>query len=270
MNPLRHLVLICLLVATGIAHSTPQKLFQRVGFDQNLGARLPLDVSLRDSAGRTVALGSLFGQRPVILVLGYYDCPNLCGVVWQGLLEVVRQLKFTAGTDFDVVALSINPAETPALARAKQTAYLEQYNRPGTSGGWHFLTGDEPSIRQVADAVGFRYLYDPTIDQYAHASGLVVATSHGVISRYLYGVRYQPSDLRLALVEASGNRVGSAVDRLLLLCYHYDPETGRYGLVIMNVLRGAGALTAVVMGGILITSWRRERQQKTKKAVRDA
>ncbi len=251
------LVLVMTLLA-GPAAATPQGLFQKVGFDQHLGAALPLDARLRDAAGRSVRLGDYFGKRPVLLVLGYFECPNLCGVAWRGLLESLKPLALEVGRDFDVVALSIDPHEGPAVARRTRDGYVKAYGRPGAEGGWHFLTGTEDSIGRVADAVGFRYVYDPEMDEYAHASGVVVATARGVVSRYLFGVRYPRTDLRLSLVESSDGQIGSPVDQLLLLCYHYDPTTGQYGLLIMNLLRGGGALTLGALVGFVVLSRRRE------------
>ncbi len=250
----------CVCLGATQARAVPPNLFQQVGFDQHLGARLPLRVPFRDSAGRAVELGDYFGQRPVILVFGYFECPNLCGLIWQGLLESLRPLKLQAGRDFDLVAISIDPRESPELAGNKRAAYLREYGRPDAASGWHFLTGTEAAIRQVTDAAGFRYVHDPEIDQYAHASGLVVATPTGVLSRYLFGVRFSRTDLRLALVESSGGRIGSPIDQLLLLCYHYDPSTGRYGPLIMNLLRATGGLTVAGLLGFVVLSRRRERK----------
>jgi protein SCO1/2 len=250
----------CARLILGTAAATPEHLFQRVGFEQRLGATLPLDNRLRDQDGHPVRLGDYFKGRPVVLVLGYYRCPNLCSVVWRGLLESLQRLKLDVGRDFEVVAVSIDPKESPDLARAKQAAYARDYKRPGTESGWHFLTGDEPAVRRIADAVGFGYVYDPEIDQYAHAAGLVVATPQGVVSRYLYGVRFPETDLRLALVESSDGTVGSPVDQLLLLCFHYDPKKGKYRVLIMNLLRVAGGFT--VAGGVVFVLARRGRARR--------
>jgi protein SCO1/2 len=258
MNGLRSLLLACLCLCAHPAPATPAGLFQRVGFDQRLGAHLPLDTMLRDADGESVQLGRYFGARPVALVLGYYDCPNLCGIQWRGFLESARQLGLDVGLDYDVVAVSIDPRETPQLARQKRQATVRDYGRGESVAGWHFLTGTEPAIRQLAQAAGFRYVYDPELDQYAHAAGLVITTPEGVIARYLFGVRLDPTDLRLSLVESSSGRIGSPVDRLLLLCYHYDPASGRYSLLVMNVLRGAGLLMVSGLLGFVVLSRRRE------------
>ena len=251
---------LALLTGPAVAAPAPANLFQRVGFDQHLGARLPRDARFRDSTGAPVRLGELLQGRPVVLVLGYYECPNLCGLVWQGLGESLQKLKLLVGEDFDVIAVSIDPNEGPDLAAAKRESVLKGYGRQGSAAGWHFLTGEESQIRAVADAAGFRYVYDPQIDQYAHASGLVVATPDGRISRYLFGVRYAERNLRLALVESSGGGIGSPVDQLLLLCYHYDPATGQYGLLITNLLRAGGAVTVAGVLGFVVVSRRRERR----------
>jgi protein SCO1/2 len=178
---------------------------------------------------------------------------------WRGLLESLQRLKLAVDRDFEVVAVSIDPNESPELAREKQASYAREYKRPGTESGWHFLSGEEPAVHRIAGAVGFRYVYDPEIDQYAHAAGLVVATPHGVVSRYLYGVRFPETDLRLALVESSNGTVGSPVDQLLL-CFHYDPANGKYGVLIMNLLRVAGDITVAGLVGFVLVSRRRERR----------
>ena len=263
MSGLRYLLLagLCLFACQGSA--TPDGLFKRVGFDQHIGATLPLDAMFHDAEGHRARLGRYFGTRPVLLVPGYYDCPNLCGMVWRGLLESIRKLGLDVGRDFDIVAVSIDPRETPQLALQKQAAYREAYGRAGSANGWHFLTGTGTAIRQLAEAAGFRYVYDPEIDQYAHAAGLVITTPEGTISRYLFGVRFDPTDLRLALVESSRGRMGSPVDQLLLLCYHYDPANGQYGLLIMNLIRGAGLLTLATLLGFVAWSRRREVRRTT-------
>jgi len=248
-----------------VVAAVPANLFQRVGFDQKLAANLPLDLPFRDSQGRWVHLNDYFGRRPVLLVLGYYQCPNLCDQVWRGLLESLQRLELDVGRDFELLAVSIDPQEGPELARSKRAAYLDAYVRPGTQAGWHFLTGEEKSIRHLADAVGFRYVYDPERDQYAHAAGLVVSTPDGHISRYLYGVRYASTDLHLALQESSAGRIGSVVDRLLLLCYQYDPANGRYGLLIMNLLRAAAAITLAALLGFVLLSRLRERRREARR-----
>ncbi|MGD8616441.1 MAG: SCO family protein [Gammaproteobacteria bacterium] len=258
MKRLRRLLLAGICVLAHAAGAAPPDLFQRVGFDQMPGAALPLGTAFRDADGARVTLGQYFHERPVVLVLGYYECPNLCGIQWRGFLESARELALDVGRDYEVVAVSIDPGETAELAARKRQTYIRAYGRPGSAPGWHFLTGEASAIRRLAQAAGFRYVYDPERDQYAHASGLVVATPDGVIARYLFGVRFAPTDLRLALVESSRGRIGSPVDQLLLLCYHYDPANGQYGLLIMNLLRGAGVLTVGALAGFVVLSRRRE------------
>jgi protein SCO1/2 len=228
------------------------KALREVGIEQRLNERLPLDAQFRDEAGREVKLGDYFTTRPVVLVLAYYDCPMLCTQVLNGAASALKVLPFDAGKEFDVVVVSFDPRETPPLAAAKKEVYIERYGHQGAAAGWHFLTGDEPSIKRLTEAVGFRYSWDETTKQFAHASGIMVATPEGRLSHYFYGIEYAPKDLRLALVEASANRIGSPVDQLLLYCYHYDPASGKYGMVIMNVVRVAGVLTVLGILALII------------------
>jgi protein SCO1/2 len=194
-------------------------------------------------------------------MLVYYRCPMLCTQVLNGFLKSSQAVKYTIGQDYDVVTVSFDPRETAELAAEKKAAYVRAYRREGAAQGWHFLTGNEPSIRRLTQAVGFRYRYDAKSDQFAHASGIVVATAEGKLSRYLYGIEYEPTNLRLALVDSGENRIGSAVDKVLLLCFHYDPLTGKYGVVIANVIKLAGSLTVIFLGGFLISMYRLERQR---------
>ncbi len=233
-----------------------------VRLEQRLNEVVPLALEFRDENGRTVHLGDYFGSKPVILTLVYYECPMLCTMVLNGTVRTLRTLSFTAGKEFEIVTVSIAPTETPVLAAEKKRLYLQQYGRPAAAAGWHFLTGDEDSIRQLADAVGFRYNYDPDTKLYAHASGLMVLTPEGRLARYFYGLEYPARDLRLALVEASHNRIGNPVDAVLLYCFHYDPTTGKYGLVIMRVLRLAGLATVLLLAGFVWISVRRERRTR--------
>jgi protein SCO1/2 len=236
----------------------PDDLIARVDVEQKLGTPLPLDARLRDELGRDVTLGSYFGRRPVVLALVYYECPMLCTLVLNGLLRAAKPLEFDAGDEFDVVVLSFDPGETPELARAKKAHYLEAYQRPGTENGWHFLTGDQASIEAVTESLGFRYAYDPQRDEYAHAAAIFVATPEGKIARYLFGVEYAPRDLRLALVEAAAQKIGTLADKLLLLCYHYDPATGRYSNVALGALRVAGVATVAGVAALILALRRRE------------
>ena len=244
-----------LLWAAPLGARTPaaqKQTLQGVDFAQNLGAQAPLDASFRDDAGRTVRLRDLFEGKPVVLAFVYYKCPMLCTETLNGLVRALRALSFDAGKQFVLITVSIDPRETAALAAAKKKLYVERYGRAGAARGWSFLTGDADSIRRLAAAAGFRYAFDADLDQYAHATGLVVLTPGGRVSRYLYGVEYAAGDLRLALVEAAAGTIGSPVDRLLLYCYHYDPLTGRYGLLVTRALRIAGALTVVFMAALII------------------
>lgn len=223
-----------------------------VGIDQRLDQPLPLELEFRDETGATVKLGKYFGGRPVILTLVYYHCPMLCAHALNGMIGALRALPFDAGDQFEVVAVSFNPSETPQSARIKKDAVLRRYGRAGAERGWHFLTADQASIDGLTRAVGFRYKFLPATGQFAHSSGIFVVTPQGRLSRYFYGIEYSPRDLRLGLVEASAGKIGSPVDQLLLYCYHYDPMTGKYGAVIMNFVRLAGGLT---VAGLLALVW---------------
>jgi protein SCO1/2 len=237
-------------------------LFQKVRFDQNLEALLPLDVPLRDEQGKTVTLGTYFGRRPVIVNLVYYECPMLCNEVLNSLLRSLNALEFSVGKEFEVVTVSIDPGETPALAARKKASYLKRYGRPKASQGWHFLTGEEASIRRLADTVGFHYVYDPRSDQYAHPAGIAIATPQGRIARYYFGISYPARDLRLSLVEAAAGKIGSPMDQILLMCFHYDPRTGKYNVAIMNVIRLLGCLTLASLGTFMFVMFRRDRREK--------
>jgi protein SCO1/2 len=233
-----------------------------VGFDQNLGAQVPLDLVFRDETGAAVELGTYFGRRPVILVLSYYECPMLCTLVLNGLASGLKPVSFAPGEDFEIVTVSFDPREQPELAAKKKANYVELYGRPGAATAWHFLTGEEPAIRALTRAVGFRYRYDAASNQFAHAAGIMVLTPAGQISRYLFGIEYAPKDIRLALVEASAGKIGSFVDQLLLFCFHYDPETGKYGAAAINGIRAGGILTLAALVLYMIGAWRRERRAR--------
>jgi protein SCO1/2 len=196
--------------------------------------------------------------KPVLLALVYYQCPMLCTQILNGVERSLKAVSFNPGRDFEVVAVSFDPSDTPELAAQKKANHLKRYGRPDTANGWHFLTGTEPEIRKVTEAVGFRYRWDEATRQFAHASGIMILTPQGKVSRYFYGVEYAPRDVRLGLVEASNNRIGSAADKILLFCYHYDPGTGKYGAVAMNMVRFAGAAFALIAGGMLLMAWRRD------------
>lgn len=235
------------------------ELLKQIGLDQKLDAQIPLDLHFRDEQGATVTLRQFFGRRPVILTLVYYQCPMLCTLVLNGVLSSAKTMSFDIGREYEVVTVSIDPTDSALRAEAKRTMYTGLYGRPGAAAGWHFLTGEEAAIRQLADSVGFRYAYDKASEQYAHASGIIVLTPQGRVSRYFYGVEYVPRDLRLALVEASSGRIGTPVDQILLSCFRYDPMTGKYGLVISRVVRWAGMATILAIGVMVVVFFRGER-----------
>jgi len=241
-------------VSTGLP-----KVLQNVGIDQKLNEQVPLDAVFKDEQGREVRLGQFFKGKPVVLSLVYYTCPMLCNQVLNGTLGSLRQISFNIGEQFEVVTVSFDPRETPDLAAAKKGTYVKAYNRPGGEAGWHFLTGDAANIKRLTEAVGFRYTWDEQTKQFAHASGIMVLTSEGKLARYFYGIEYPPKDLRLGLVEASQNKIGSPVDALMLYCYHYDPATGKYGAVVMNIMRLAGGVTLVLIVGMLLVLRKRGR-----------
>jgi protein SCO1/2 len=243
----------------GLAAQTRPAALRDVGFDQRLGDDLPLDVALRDESGREVRLGDYFGRRPVVLSLVYYECPMLCTLTLNGLVSALSVLSFQPGREFEIVTVSFDPKDTPAAAGAKKRAYLARYGRPGADAGWHFLTGSPESVERITRALGFRYAWDEQTRQFAHPSGLVVATPEGRLARYLYGVEYAPRDLQLAVTEASAGKVGGPVEQVLLFCYQYDPASGGYGLAIMRLVRLAGVLTVLALGGYVILMLRRER-----------
>ena len=243
----------------GTTSQRPQILSQ-VGIDQHLNQALPLDLHFRDESGKDVRLGDYFGKRPVILSLVYYRCPMLCGEVLNGLTSSLNILSFDLGRDYDIVTVSIDPRETPDIAAKMKATYLRRYNKrtPEAEQGWHFLTGAQDQISQLAKAVGFRYVYDARIDQYAHASGIQLVTPDGRLSQYYYGIEYFPKDIRLGLIEASKNHIGTVVDQLILYCYHYDPTTGHYGAIVMRIVRIAGIVTVLLLGGFIFTMVRRD------------
>jgi len=232
-----------------------------VGFDQRLNAQVPADLTFRDETGQTVWLRDYFGDRPVILVLAYYRCPMLCTQVLNGLARALLDVPLEPGTDFSIVTVSFDPRDTPELAAAKKKTYVERYGRPGAEAAWHFLTGEQEAITRLTEAVGFRYRYDATNDQFAHASGIMVLTPGGKIARYFYDISYSPRDLRLGLVEASEGRVGSPTDQVLLFCFHYDPNEGKYGAAVMNLVRLGGVLTVLAIGGLVLVLRRQERRK---------
>ncbi len=275
MTSTRRSLVLALIVAVGLrllpaapaaAHTgnepyTKDEAFlKEIGFDQKLGAQLPLDLAFTDEAGTAVRLGEYFGRKPVIMLLTYFNCTMLCPLLLDGLVRALRPIGFDIGAQFTVLTVSINPRETPAIAASRKELYVQRYGRPGAQRGWHFLTGKPDAIAAVTRAIGFRYVYDRRKDEYAHASGIVIFTPEGKAARYLYGVEFSPRDTRLALIEAASGAIGSPVDQILLYCYHYDPLTGRYGVIIMNVIRLAGSTTALLLGSFMLVMFRRDRR----------
>ena len=247
------------LAEAGTPASTMPGILGKVGIDQRIGESVPLDLIFTDESGRDVRLGEYFGQRPVILALVYYECPMLCTQVLNGLVSALGVMTFEPGREFEVVAVSINPKEGPGLASQKKAAYMERYKRPHTAGSWHFLTGSEESIAKLADAVGFRYQYDEEIKQFAHGAGIEVLTPKGTLSKYFYGIEFSARDIRLGLIEAAEERIGTAIDDMLLFCYHYDPATGKYGAAVLGLVRLGAIATVVAFLAFLTVSLRRER-----------
>jgi protein SCO1/2 len=247
------------------AHSqdSQEMVSAKAGLDQKLGSQTPIELSFRDETGRAVRLGDYLGKKPAILVLAYYQCPNLCTLVLNALLNSAQDLKLDAGKDFDIVVVSFDPREKPALAMAKKRTYSQRYGRPGAADGWHFLTGEEPAIASLAGSVGYHYVFDPATGQYAHPSAIMVLTPGGKVSRYFAGIEYPPRELRLALMQAADQRIGSLTDQLFLLCFHYNPLTGKYGLIIMRVVRIACFATVASLAFFLATMFRRDRRQLT-------
>jgi protein SCO1 len=234
---------------------------QDIGIDQLLNNQVPLDLEFRDETGRTVKLAEYFKDKPVVLSLVYYNCPRLCTQVLNGLLGALKSLPMTPGNEFVNLTVSFDPRETPELAAAKKTEYLTRYKRPGSESGWHFLTGDEASIKALTKAVGFRYIWDPVTKQYGHASGIMILTPQGKLSRYFYGIEYAPRDLRFGVIDASAGKVGSLADQLILYCYMYDPDRGTYSLIVMRLLRIFGGFTLITLSTLFLYLRRKEKQK---------
>jgi protein SCO1 len=229
-----------------------------VGIEQRLNEQVPANLSFVDESGRPVKLADYFGKRPIILNLVYYRCPMLCGEVLSGLTSALKPMSLEPGKDFDVLTVSFDPHETPLDATASKAEYLKRYRRAGAERGWHFLTGSQASIDALTKAVGFQYHYDSKIGQFAHTTAIMILTPEGRIAQYYYGVEFSPKDLRLALVQASQNKVGNVVDQILLYCYHYDPASGRYSMMVTRVLQLAALATVVFLGGFIFIMVRRE------------
>ncbi len=248
------------------ASNSRVSILDQVGIDQRLNQQVPLELQFVDEHGQTVQLKQYFGSKPVLVTLVYYQCPMLCSQVLNGLASALNILKFNVGQDFDVVTVSIDPRDTPQTAMESKKKFIKRYGRAGAEQGWHFLTGKKEQIDALANAVGFRYAWDPAIQQYAHASGVMLLTADGRVSKYFYGIEYAPRDLQLGLVEASQGKIGTVVDQVLLMCYHYDPATGKYGAAIFTILRITALATLLVLGGFMFIMFRRDRLQ-AKRAV---
>ncbi len=238
-----------------------------VTIEQKLDSQLPLDAPFRDETGKVVPLGAYFGKRPVVLALVYYECPMLCTQILNGMVRAAKVLRFTPGTEYDVGAISFDARETSAQAAAKKAVYLKSYGHPEAASSWHFLTGDVESIKRITDSVGFRYTWDPHTGQFAHASAIYILTPEGRLSKYFYGIDYSPKDMRLAMVEASSNKIGNAVDQILLFCYHFDPHSAKYTPYVLGLLRAAGGATVLMLGGFVFIMLRRESRQKGSRAA---
>lgn len=255
--------------ASAFGNEVPTEL-EAVGIQEHLGGQVSInDLHFKDDEGKDVTLSKYFSRgRPVLLAMVYYECPNLCNMLLNGLTDSLKSLDWTPGDQFDIVAVSINPRETPDLAAKKKAAYVKEYGRSGAASGWHFLTGQESQIQRLASQVGFGYRYDKQEQQYAHASVIDVLTPEGKVSRYLYGIEFAQRDLRLALTEASNGKIGNVVDRLLLFCYHYDPQTRKYSPIVSRIMQTGAGGTVLVFGGFLAIFWRREKRQMSQSSDR--
>lgn len=275
-GPGRWTLRIALGLAAAVASGLPARAQQAqtgvaeledVGITEHLGARLPLDAAFVDENGKAVRLGEFFGgDKPVVLSLVYFRCPMLCTLVLNGLVDGLKEMPLAPGADFEIVTISFDPRETPTLARLKKQNYVRELNRPGAADGWHFLTGREENIRKVTEAVGFRYRYVAETQQFAHAAAIYLVTPDGRLARYLYGVGFEPTTLRLGLVEASEGKMGSSLDRVLLYCFHYDPQAGRYTLAAVTIMRVGGGLVVVVLVIVLGVFWRAEARRRRMRA----
>lgn len=237
-------------------------ILKAVKFDQHLGVQLSLDTEFCDETGKIIKLGDLFGKRPMVFALVYHECPMLCNVTLNNLVSSLRSLEFTPGVEYDVLTISISPHEPPSLASAKRRGYVTKFQKMETLPHWHFLTGTEPNIRKIAEEVGFHYEWDPKSGQYAHASGIMILTPEGKVSKYFFGVEYPTRDLRFGIMEASQEKIGSRIAQVLLMCFHYDPTTGKYSLAVMRILQAAGIVTIIGIGMSIATMLRRERRQR--------
>lgn len=258
------LAFVTMLLSAASAHdnSRPAAL-REVAFDQKLDQQIPLGLKFRDETGNSVELGRYFGKKPVILNFVYYKCRDLCPLLLDGMVRTLRPLSFEIGNQFRVLTVSFDPHDNARLAAAKKRDFVQRYARPGAETGWHFLTGDETAIEKLTRAVGFRYHYDPQTGEFGHATGIVLVTPEGKTSRYYYGIEFSPRDLRLGLIEAASHKIGTPIDQLLLFCYHYDPVSGKYGLLITNVIKLAGGFTVLLLGGFVFVMLQRERSHNS-------
>ena len=244
---------------------------QDIEFEQRLNTHVPVDLAFVDEDGQAITLADYFNRdRPIVLVPVYYECPMLCTQVLNGLVGALGVMSFTVGQEFDVVVFSFDPKETPSLARDKKAAYVDRYARPASAPGWHFLTGSPASIERLVQEIGFRYQYDPSIDQYSHMAGIAVLTPEGYLSKYFFGIEFSPRDLRFALIEASAHRIGTPVDRAVMWCYHYDPSTGKYGVLTMRLVRAGGVLTLTSLAAFWLLMWRRRERGSGASQTSDA
>lgn len=246
----------------GLDASATPDILKHVGIEQNIGVSLPLDLEFYDETGTPVNLGSYFGDKPVILTLVYYDCPMLCTEVLNGLNRSLAPLNYSIGEEFKVVTVSFDPRETPTLASQKKAVYTQRYGRPGTGEGWHFLTGDASAIDALTESVGFNYVYDETEAQFVHGSAIMIISPKGTVSHYFFGIEYPSEDIRLALIESSEEKLGNVFDQIMLYCFNYDPEQGRYGVAIMNAMRLAGLATLLAMGAFMVVMFKRDRRRR--------
>jgi protein SCO1/2 len=249
------------LVEPGDPTAAKPGILSKIAVDQRIGHQVPADIPFVDENGAEVRIGDYFGKRPVVLALVYYECPMLCTQVLNGLVSALGVLNFEAGREFDVVAVSFNPKEGPGLAAQKKASYVDRYGRPQAAGGWHFLTGTQESITRLTEAVGFKYEFDPKIGQFAHGAAIELLTAKGTIAKYYYGIEYSPRDLRLGIIEASEEHLGTVIDDVLLFCYHYDPSSGKYGANILGIVRAGGIATVLAFAVFLTVSLRRDRAQ---------
>lgn len=253
--------------SAGRAETLPKEL-EGIGVEEKLGQRVPLDLRFRDTEGKEVTLGEYFGKgRPVLLTMNYSNCPMLCHLQLNGLVEALQQMPLTPGTEFEILTVSVDPLETPQRAKQTHGKYMELYARPAAAAGWHFLTGSEPGIQALAESVGFGYRYDPETKEYLHVAAAMILSPDGMTTRYLYGIQYDPRTLRFSLVEASEGKIGTSMDRLLLYCFHFDSSKGKYAPAAFRLMQVGGVLTVAVLGVVLLAFWRREtRRQDTTEA----